>query len=365
MNSINKLFKEINMSIVNLPTPSSILYMWNFGSLLGINLLLQIVSGIFLAMHYEDTITSAFESVVSMMNDMNSGWLIRFIHANGASLFFVLLYFHIGRGLYYGSYNFTGTWIVGVMIMFILMGTAFVGYVLPWGQMSFWGATVITNLVSAVPFIGTDMVIWLWGGFSVDNPTLVRFFSIHFVLPFVILAMVILHLLFLHSTGSSNPLGLANDSDKVYFHPLFSIKDILGLIIVTFFFLSTVFLKPESLMDPDNFTPANPMSTPQHIQPEWYFLFAYTILRSISSKFGGVMALVFSILILMFLPLLNIKSSHSILYKFFFWIQVSNFILLTWLGSMPVEQPYVQLGQMVSISYFSVFLIWSLVGKKK
>nr|QIK02033.1 cytochrome b [Columbicola macrourae] len=345
--------------MINIPTPSSISYSWNYGSLLGLCLMIQIVTGLFLSFHYESSSELAFTSVMKMMNDVNSGWLIRFIHANGASLFFICLYLHVGRGIYYGSYVFWQTWLSGVLIILVLMMTAFLGYVLPWGQMSFWGATVITNLISTVPIVGDDMVIWLWGGFSVGGPTLTRFYSIHFILPFVILVLVLGHLFLLHSHGSSNPLGVDLNSDKINFGPFFIYKDILGGVFLGLFFMLGVLMKPDLFLDPDNFIKANPMVTPPHIQPEWYFLFAYAILRSIPSKLGGVVGLVMAILILGLLPLIYKKKGvrfHPIS-KLIFWFQVVNFFLLTLLGMMPVEYPFVDMGQFISVFYFVCFFL--------
>nr|UGS80150.1 cytochrome b [Anomolachesilla palaciosi] len=355
------LLKIINNSLVDLPTPSSISTMWNFGSLLGICLGIQIVSGLFLAMHYTADVSLAFNSVVHICRDVNNGWLLRTIHANGASFFFICIYMHVGRGMYYGSYNLFMTWTIGVIILFLTMATAFLGYVLPWGQMSFWGATVITNLVSAIPYLGTMIVQWLWGGFAVDNATLTRFFTFHFILPFIIFALVMIHLLFLHQTGSSNPLGLKMNIDKISFHPYFSYKDIVGFLIMIFGLLLITLMNPYMLGDPDNFIPANPLVTPVHIQPEWYFLFAYAILRSIPNKLGGVLSLVLSIAILFILPLTqtcNIKGYQFFsINKFMFWCYTNLVILLTWIGARPVEDPYILLGQILTLLYFFYFMI--------
>nr|UGS80280.1 cytochrome b [Notolachesilla sp. GRA1sp1LA] len=359
--SSHPLLKIINNSLIDLPSPSAISTMWNFGSLLGICLGIQIVSGLFLAMHYTADVSLAFNSVVHICRDVNNGWLIRTIHANGASFFFICIYMHIGRGMYYGSYNLTATWMVGIIILFLMMATAFLGYVLPWGQMSFWGATVITNLVSAIPYLGTMIVQWLWGGFAVDNATLTRFFTFHFILPFIIFAMVMIHLLFLHQTGSSNPLGLKMNIDKMSFHPYFSFKDIVGFLIMIFILMTITLISPYMLGDPDNFIPANPLVTPVHIQPEWYFLFAYAILRSIPNKLGGVISLILSIAILFILPFsqINLIKGHQffLLNKFMFWIYVNLVILLTWIGARPVEDPYIFMGQLLTLLYFSYFII--------
>nr|YP_009347374.1 cytochrome b [Scomberomorus sierra]APU89599.1 cytochrome b [Scomberomorus sierra] len=356
------LLKIANDALVDLPTPASITAMWNFGSLLGLCLISQILTGLFLAMHYTPDIESAFNSVAHICRDVNFGWLIRNLHANGASFFFICLYLHIGRGLYYGSYLYKETWNIGVILLLLVMMTAFVGYVLPWGQMSFWGATVITNLLSAVPYVGTMLVEWIWGGFSVDNATLTRFFAFHFLFPFVILAMTILHLLFLHETGSNNPIGLVSNADKISFHPYFSYKDLLGFAILLLTLVTLALFSPNLLGDPDNFTPANPMVTPPHIKPEWYFLFAYAILRSIPNKLGGVLALLASILVLMTVPFLHTSKQRGITFRpasqFLFWGLIANVAILTWIGGMPAEQPYIIIGQVASVSYFSLFLIF-------
>nr|YP_010373927.1 cytochrome b [Coomaniella dentata]UPI13508.1 cytochrome b [Coomaniella dentata] len=361
------LFKIINSSLIDLPSPSNISSWWNFGSLLGLCLSIQIVTGIFLAMHYTADISTAFSSVIHICRDVNYGWMIRTLHANGASFFFICLYLHIGRGLYYSSYNLHMTWSIGVLIFFITMGTAFLGYVLPWGQMSFWGATVITNLLSAVPYLGIDLVQWLWGGFAVDKATLTRFFTLHFLLPFVVLAFVIIHLLFLHQTGSNNPLGLNSNIDKIPFHPFFSFKDLLGFLIMSFSLTLLILISPNLLGDPDNFTPANPLETPVHIQPEWYFLFAYAILRSIPNKLGGVIALVMSIAILFIMPFSNKKKIQSLQFypinKILFWSFVTMVFLLTWIGARPVEDPYIMIGQILTIVYFMYFIINPMMFK--
>lgn len=360
------LFKIINNALVDLPTPSNISSWWNFGSLLGICLIIQIVTGLFLAIHYTADTLLAFNSVNHICRDVNNGWLLRTLHANGASFFFICIYLHIGRGMYYGSYKYLYTWIVGVILLFLTIGTAFIGYVLPWGQISFWGATVITNLLSAVPYIGIDLVQWLWGGFAVDNATLTRFFSFHFLFPFIVAAFTIIHLLFLHQTGSNNPLGINRNTDKIPFHPYFSFKDIFGFIIL-FFRLTFICLSyPYLLGDPDNFIPANPLVTPPHIQPEWYFLFAYAILRSIPNKLGGVIALVISIAILFILPFTNKfnfqRNQFYPLNQILFWIIVIIVILLTWIGARPVEDPYVLTGQILTFLYFFYFIINPIIS---
>lgn len=360
------LLKIVNNSLIDLPTPSNITTIWNFGSLLGICLGIQLVTGIFLAIHYSTDTNLAFDRVTHICRDVNNGWLIRTIHANGASFFFICIYTHIGRGIYYGSYILTRTWIIGVIIFFLTIGTAFLGYVLPWGQISFWGATVITNLVSAIPYMGTSIVQWLWGGFAVGNATLTRFFTFHFLFPFIITVLVIIHLLFLHQTGSSNPLGISINIDKISFHPYFSLKDLIGFLILGLLITATVLVSPYALGDPDNFIPANPLVTPVHIQPEWYFLFAYAILRSIPNKLGGVIALVISIAILFILPFTRTSKIKG--YQFFsinkiiFWLFVNLLILLTWIGIRPVEAPYITTGQILTILYFSFFLINPLLS---
>nr|BCM59932.1 cytochrome b [Hynobius okiensis] len=355
------LIKIINGSFVDLPTPSNISSLWNFGSLLGICLIAQIITGLFLAMHYTADTSSAFSSVAHICRDVNYGWLMRNIHANGASFFFICIYMHIGRGLYYGSYLYKETWNIGVILLFLVMATAFVGYVLPWGQMSFWGATVITNLLSAIPYMGDSLVQWIWGGFSVDKATLTRFFAFHFLFPFLIAGASVIHLLFLHETGSNNPTGITSNMDKVPFHPYFSYKDALGfLIMLTLLFILSL-LSPNLLGDPDNFTPANPLVTPPHIQPEWYFLFAYAILRSIPNKLGGVLALLASIMILVLIPMIHTSKQRSLTFRpmihFLFWLMVSNTLILTWIGGQPVEQPFIEIGQAAPTLYFLLFLI--------
>nr|YP_010730014.1 cytochrome b [Leptopsylla segnis]WEF75054.1 cytochrome b [Leptopsylla segnis] len=361
MRTTHPLMKIINHSLIDLPTPSNISSWWNFGSLLGLCLLIQILTGLFLAMHYTANIDLAFSSISHICRDVNYGWLIRTLHANGASFFFICIYLHIGRGMYYSSYKLQETWIIGVIILFLTMGTAFMGYVLPWGQMSFWGATVITNLVSAIPYLGNTIVQWLWGGFAIDNATLTRFFMIHFILPFIISAFVMIHLLFLHQTGSNNPLGINSNMDKIPFHPYFSLKDLMGFIFMLTLLILLTLSNPYLLGDPDNFIQANPLVTPIHIQPEWYFLFAYAILRSIPNKLGGVIALIFSILIIMILPFSNKKkmmsNSFYFVNKIMFWIYLIIVILLTWIGTRPVENPYIITGQILTILYFAHFII--------
>nr|YP_010946659.1 cytochrome b [Margattea bisignata]WGO57377.1 cytochrome b [Margattea bisignata] len=360
------LIKIINNSLIDLPTPSNINTWWNFGSMLGLCLVIQIITGIFLAMHYCPHIDLAFSSVNHICRDVNNGWLLRTLHANGASMFFICIYMHVGRGMYYGSFKFIHTWSIGVMIFLMTMATAFMGYVLPWGQMSFWGATVITNLLSAIPYMGTDLVQWVWGGFAVDNATLNRFFTFHFLLPFIILSMVVMHLLFLHQTGSNNPLGLNSNIDKIPFHPYFSIKDLTGFILLITFLTMLTLSNPYLLGDPDNFIPANPLVTPVHIQPEWYFLFAYAILRSIPNKLGGVIALFLSITILFIMPTYSSNFRGNQFYpmnQFMFWVLVNIVILLTWIGAKPVEEPFIITGQILTIMYFLYYMLSPLSFK--
>nr|QGT77346.1 cytochrome b [Potamiscus yongshengensis] len=355
------LMKIVNSALVDMPLPSNISYLWNFGSLLGLCLILQIITGLFLAMHYIPHIDLAFSSVTHICRDVNYGWLLRSTHANGASFFFLCLYTHVGRGMFYGSYMILYTWMVGVVILLLLMATAFLGYVLPWGQMSFWGATVITNLFSAIPLIGIDLVQWIWGGFSVDSATLTRFFSFHFILPFIVTAFSLIHILFLHQTGANNPLGVSTYIDKVPFHPYFTFKDIVGFIILLMLLLLLSLSFPYLLGDPDNFIPANPLITPPHIQPEWYFLFAYAILRSIPNKLGGVIALALSVLIIIILPFSHFSKFRSLSFypfnQILFWWLVSTIMLLTWIGARPVETPYILTGQILTITYFSFYLL--------
>lgn len=361
LRSNHPLFKIMNNSLIDLPAPSNISIWWNFGSLLGLCLIIQILTGLFLSIHYTADIQTAFNSVNHICRDVNYGWLLRTIHANGASFFFICIYLHIGRGLYYKSYIYIETWNIGVLLLFLTIATAFIGYVLPWGQISFWGATVITNLLSAIPYLGNDLVQWLWGGFAVDNATLTRFFSFHFLLPFIIAATTIIHLLFLHQTGSNNPLGINTNINKIPFHPYFTYKDLVGFFVIIFALILLCLIAPYILGDPDNFIPANPLVTPVHIQPEWYFLFAYAILRSIPNKLGGVIALVISIAILFIMPFSNKRNFRTLkfypLNKIIFWNFLIVVIILTWIGARPVEDPYIITGQILTVIYFLYYLL--------
>nr|QWB85868.1 cytochrome b [Ulochaetes vacca] len=360
------LIKILSDSLINLPTPSNITTMWNFGSMLGLCLMIQILTGIFLTMHYCPNINYAFDSIIHICRNINFGWLIRTLHANGASFFFMCLYIHIGRGIYYSSYWLKNTWMIGISIFLLTMMTAFLGYVLPWGQMSFWGATVITNLLSAIPYLGNSIVQWIWGGFAIDNATLTRFFSFHFILPFIISALVIIHLMFLHQTGSSNPLGTKSNIDKLPFHPFFTLKDTISFMSMILLLTILTMTYPYFLGDPDNFTPANPLITPIHIQPEWYFLFAYAILRSIPNKLGGVIALMMSILILYTMPFSYKKKFQSTQFypinKILFWMFFTITLLLTWIGSQPIEYPFIQISQNLTVMYFLFFIINPLMS---
>jgi quinol-cytochrome oxidoreductase complex cytochrome b subunit len=358
-----ELINFVGSHIIDYPTPVNLNYFWSFGSAAGFCLVLQIVTGIFLAMHYTPHILLAFSSVEHIMRDVNSGWLIRYLHANGASVFFIVVYLHIFRGIYFGSYlkPRAELWSSGVVIFLLMMATAFMGYVLPWGQMSFWGATVITNLFSAIPLCGSIIVEWLWGGFSVDNATLNRFFSLHYLLPFLIVGLTLLHLSLLHLNGSSNPSGLKGATDSTGFYPLFYVKDLAAFLLLIASVTFLAFYYPNSLGHPDNYTPANPLVTPPHIVPEWYFLPFYAILRSIPNKLGGVLAMLGAIIILLLLPYLNSYNKCSPkfrpAYKFFYWFLVSDFLILGWIGQKPVESPFIEVGMAATLFYFSFFLI--------
>lgn len=362
MNNLRKthpILRIINNSLVDLPAPSNLSHFWNFGSILGVSLIIQIITGIFLAMHYSSDISTAFSCIDHIMRDVTRGWFVRLIHANGASLFFLRIYLHIGRGIYFKSYVLQITWIRGIIMFLLSMATAFLGYVLPWGQISFWGATVITNLLSAIPYLGQTIVEWIWGGFSVNNATLGRFFSLHYLLPFIIFVFVILHLVFLHEQKSSNPLGIQNNIDKIFFHPYYTIKDLVRAFTIMFLLLIVNNLSPYLLIDPENFIPANSLVTPTHIQPEWYFLFAYAILRSIPNKLGGVVGLLMSILILFPLCIKNkiIQYNKKNIRTLLFWRFIVIFLFLTWLGMMPVEEPYFSMGIFFTRLYFLWFFI--------
>jgi len=353
----------IDSHIINYPTPINLNYMWSFGSAAGICLVIQIVTGIFLAMHYTPHVDYAFNSVEHIMRDVNNGWLIRYLHANGASMFFIVVYSHIFRGLYYGSYMYPrGTlWASGVVIFLLMMATAFMGYVLPWGQMSFWGATVITNLFSAIPVVGPSIVEWLWGGFSVDNATLNRFFSLHYLMPFLIAGVTLVHLSLLHKEGSNNPLGINTNLETIPFYPYFYVKDLLFFFIFLAVFSFFLFFYPNTLGHPDNYIPANPLVTPPHIVPEWYFLPFYAILRSIPDRLGGVAAMGGAIVILLALPIINTSKIRSSkfrpIFRFLYWFWVADFLILGWIGQKPVESPYVEVGVCATIFYFVFLLI--------
>lgn len=359
----DQILSILDSHIIDYPTPINLNYMWSFGSTAGLCLVIQIITGIFLAMHYTPHVDLAFSSVEHIMRDVNNGWLIRYLHANGASMFFIVVYCHIFRGLYYGSYiNPRGhLWCSGVIIFLLMMATAFMGYVLPWGQMSFWGATVITNLFSAIPYAGGAIVEWLWGGFSVDNATLNRFFSLHYLMPFVIAGLTIVHLTLLHSVGSNNPLGINKNVDSIPFYPYFYVKDLFSFLLLVALFSFFVFYYPNVLGHADNYIPANPLVTPAHIVPEWYFLPFYAILRSIPDKLGGVAAMVGAILILLALPVINTSEIRSSKFRpifgIFYWFLVSDFLILGWIGQKPVESPFIEIGMAGTAFYFVFFLV--------
>jgi len=366
----NYLVGLIDSHIIHYPSPITLTYAWSFGSLSGICLVIQMVSGIFLAMHYTPNINLAFSSVEYIMRDVNNGWLIRYIHANGASMFFILVYSHICRGLYYGSYMKPREllWCSGVVLFFLMMGTAFTGYVLPWGQMSFWGATVITSMVTAIPIAGQPIVQWLWGGYTVGNPTLNRFFSIHFVLPFLIAGVSIIHLALLHKEGSNNPIGSDTGIDDLPFYPYFAVKDVFAFFCFMLFFATFVFYFPNVLNHPDNYIPADPLQTPAHVVPEWYFLPYYAILRSIPHKVGGILAMGGAILVLFLIPFIDNSyirnTTYRPIFKICFWIFIADFIILTWIGQKPVKDTYILVGQIATVYYFAFFLILiPIVGK--
>ena len=359
------IFSVLREALVDHPTPRNLNYWWNFGSLAGITLIIMIVSGLVLSMHYVPHVDFAFDSVEHIMRDVNYGWLIRYIHSVGASMFFLIVYIHMARGLYYGSYKSPREvlWWLGIIIFLLMIATAFLGYTLPWGQMSFWGATVITNLFSAIPLVGDNIVTWLLGGFSIDNPTLNRFYSFHYLLPFIIVGVVFLHIIALHKVGSNNPTGidLTLKKEKIPFHPYYTIKDFFGFGVFFIIFGIFVFFLPNSLGHPDNYIPADPLVTPEHIVPEWYFLPFYAILRAIPFKLLGVLAMLGSILILFVLPWLDTCKVRSCrfrpIYKQFFWIFIFNFIVLGWVGSKVPEGHYLIISRICTAYYFTHFLI--------
>nr|Q9MLJ0.1 RecName: Full=Cytochrome b; AltName: Full=Complex III subunit 3; AltName: Full=Complex III subunit III; AltName: Full=Cytochrome b-c1 complex subunit 3; AltName: Full=Ubiquinol-cytochrome-c reductase complex cytochrome b subunit [Walterinnesia aegyptia]AAF37257.1 cytochrome b [Walterinnesia aegyptia] len=349
-----------------LPVGSNISTWWNFGSMLLTCLILQIMTGFFLAIHYTANINLAFSSVIHITRDVPYGWIMQNLHAIGASLFFICIYIHIARGLYYGLYLNKEVWLSGTTLLIILMATAFFGYVLPWGQMSFWAATVITNLLTAIPYLGTTLTTWLWGGFSINDPTLTRFFALHFILPFTIISLSSIHIILLHNEGSNNPLGTNSDIDKIPFHPYHTYKDMLMIIIMTAILFLILSFSPNLLNDPENFSKANPLVTPQHIKPEWYFLFAYGILRSIPNKLGGTLALVMSVMILTTAPFTHTSHTRSMMFRplsqIVFWTLIATFITITWTATKPVEPPFISISQTASIFYFSFFIMNPLLG---
>nr|AAS90738.1 cytochrome b [Hemorrhois ravergieri] len=349
-----------------LPVGSNISTWWNFGSMLLTCSALQILTGFFLAIHYTANINLAFSSIVHITRDVPYGWIMQNLHAIGASMFFICIYIHIARGLYYGSYLNKNVWLSGTTLMIILMATAFFGYVLPWGQMSFWAATVITNLLTAIPYIGTALTTWLWGGFSINDPTLTRFFALHFILPFTIISMSSIHIMLLHTEGSSNPLGTNSDIDKIPFHPYHSYKDTLMLTIMLTMLFTIMSFTPDIFNDPENFSKANPLVTPQHIKPEWYFLFAYGILRSIPNKLGGTVALVLSVTILLTVPFTHTSHLRPMTFRplmqLMFWTLVATFATITWAATKPVEPPFTLIGQITSTLYFTFFIMNPLLG---
>jgi len=361
---IHPFLKMINSYVIDSPQPSNISYLWNFGSLLAFCLIIQIITGVTLAMHYNPNVSEAFNSIEHIMRDVNNGWLIRYLHSNTASAFFFLVYLHIGRGLYYGSYKNPRTlvWTIGTIIFILMMATAFLGYVLPYGQMSLWGATVITNLMSAIPWVGQDIVEFIWGGFSVNNATLNRFFALHFVLPFILAALALMHLIALHDTvGSNNPLGISGNYDRLPFAPYFIFKDLITIFIFIIILSIFVFFMPNILGDSENYVMANPMQTPAAIVPEWYLLPFYAILRSIPNKLLGVIAMFSALLILLFMPFTDLSKFRGIqfrpLSKIAFFVFIGNFFILMQLGAKHVESPFIELGQISTVIYFSYFLI--------
>lgn len=361
------LVKIINSAVVDLPAPANLSVNWNYGSMLGLILVIQLITGIVLAMRFSGHSAISFDSVILIYQDANYGWFIRLVHSTGASFFFVFLYLHIARGLYYGSYVYPELWNIGVVIYLILIGTAFLGYVLPWGQMSYWAATVITNLLSAIPFLGTILVEWVWGGFAVSNPTLTRFFALHYLIPFIVSALVVFHLFFLHLAGRSNPLGITSNTNKVSFHYYYSVKDVYGFLVFFFVFMFVTLNYGYNLIDAENWIPANALVTPTHIQPEWYFLFAYAILRSIPNKLGGVLGLVLAVIVLFAFSVYS-KSlifrgfNYSPVSRLLFWSFIRNFVILTWLGACPAESPFNEVGLFCTVLYFTLVVVmisWS------
>jgi quinol-cytochrome oxidoreductase complex cytochrome b subunit len=359
----NPIIKIVNFHVIDYPTPSNLNYWWNFGFLSAFCLGIQIVTGILLAMNYTPHVDLAMASVEHIMRDIDYGWLIRYAHANGASMFSIMVYTHMGRGLYYGSYMSPKElpWCVGVVIFILMMATAFMGYVLPWGQMSFWGATVITNLSSVIPVYGPNIVTWLWGAFNVGNATSNRFFSLHYLLPFIIAGASLIHLAYIHKDGSNNPLGVNGNIDKIPFYPYFYIKDLYSTVLFTIGFSFFVFFVPNLLNHPDNYIEANPLVTPPHIVPEWYFLPFYAILRSIPHKTGGVIAMGAALLVLLLIPFINTSEIRSSrfrpVYKKFYWLFIVDSLILGWIGGKPVEYPYIIIGQIATLIYFIFFLV--------
>nr|QEJ81951.1 cytochrome b [Metacrangonyx sp. n. DJ2019] len=361
----SSLIKVLNSTFIDLPAPKNISFSWNMGSLLFLCLFIQIITGLLLASSYAPNLENSFYTVIYAMENVNKNWLMRYIHANGASLFFICLYYHISRNIYYYSYLYKHTWSIGVTIFILTMATAFLGYVLPINQMSYWGASVITNLLSEVPYIGPNLIELVWGAPSVNTPTIMRFFSFHFMLPFAILALTFVHIVLLHETGSKNPLGVSSSCNKFMFNPVFIFKDMLGFALILLMFMFISLLTPLTLGDDENFFNLNPYVTPIHIQPEWYFLFAYAILRSIPNKIGGIIALAASIFILYLMPYLhlaNMASTYYPLNKLFFFLFLTDVSLLTWIGMSPVEPPYIMVGQMLSVFYFSYYIITPLMN---
>jgi len=357
----NKFISFINNHIVDYPTPSNISYLWSFGSLAGFCLVLQIITGICLAMHFIAEINYAFLSLEHIMRDVKFGWLIRYLHANGASFFFIVVFLHIGRGIFYTSYIKPREllWCSGLIIFILMMATAFLGYVLPWGQMSLWGATVITTLVSVIPFIGGPVVIWLWGGYSIGTATITKFYALHYLLPFLIVAVVGLHLALLHQNGSTNPLGIYSKTNKISFYPYFYVKDLFLFICLGVIWVIVVYFNPDIMLHSDNYIQANFLITPEHIIPEWYFLPFYAILRAVTDKLGGVIAMGLAILILFFAPFLARTKIRSFIFKPLYnlvcWFFVCNVIFLGWLGEQLIIYPYMQLGQLAAFLYFFLF----------